>query len=129
MARYKNIYNGERRTIHKSLKLTPSEAIELDTAIVQRGIIWSDFIREAAFRCICIEAPIVPTSANDELVDALLFAGKQHKANGVLMNQIACYKNSTGELGPFTADLREALRTYHQISDMHKAALLRLTAG
>jgi hypothetical protein len=129
MARYKRIYAGEYRTVHKSLKLTPSEAAELGVAIVRRGVMWSDFVREAVFHYLNIPTAAADTRPNAGLVDALHFAGKAHKANGNLINQIAGHLNQTEELGPFTADLREALLIHQQIVDMHKAAYAQLTVG
>jgi hypothetical protein len=129
MARYKRIYDGERRTVHKSLKLTPSEAAELGAAIARRGAMWSDFLRQSAFRCLGAGPPAAATQSNAELIDALMAAAKAYSPIGNNMNQISRHKNMTGELGAFTADSREALRAYREVADMHKAALAQLTTG
>ena len=130
MARYERTYDGERRTVKRSMKLTPSEAAELDAAAAQQGATWSDFARELLFRRLAAPSLVGGTRRNPEaaaIIRSLDAAAYENSANGNNLNQIARHLNTTGELRDW-AELRAALDRFNKASDLHVAALERVLA-
>jgi hypothetical protein len=124
MARYKSTYDGERRTVKRSTKFTLSEATALDDEAARQGVNWSDFSRQAMLCRIGMPVLTVKERWDPKLVQALTSAGHAHSRVGNLLNQIVPYLHITQDLGPFTADLRDALARHNDVTEMHKAALI-----
>jgi hypothetical protein len=107
VARYERSYSGERRTVKRTVKLTPSEDAELEAGAVNAGApTVSQFARELMFRRL---ATVVAAGArrNPEakaLRDAINAVGNN-------LNQLMRHGNATGELGPERlADVEDVLR-------------------
>jgi hypothetical protein len=132
VARHKQDYTGEHLTAFLGLHLSPTMLTELKAAAATAGTTTSNLTREILSqhlgRCLII-APIRHDPHARMLEKALISAANANSANGNLMNQIACHVNTTQELGPFAADLREAIGLYKRIAEMHKTALAKLTAA
>jgi hypothetical protein len=124
MARYKSSYDGERRTVLRATKLTPSEAAALDDEASRQCMNWSDFSRQAMLCRIGMPVTVAKNLWDPRLVQAFTSAGHAHNRVGILLNQIAPYLHITQDLGPFAADLRDALARYNDVTAMHKAALV-----
>ena len=92
MARYGRTYIGERRTVKRTVKLTPSEAAELDAAAVRAGELWSDYARLLWFRRSAVT--VAGTRRNPEAA-AL---AREISAIGNNLNQLAREQNTTGTL-------------------------------
>jgi hypothetical protein len=132
VARHNRSYTGELLTAFLGLYLPPTMLTELKTAAANDGTTTSNLAREILSRHLAGGVAAArrrrdPHTAT--LVDALVSAGNANSANGNLFNQIARHLNTTDELGPFAADLREALGLYKRIAEMHKAALAKLTVA
>jgi hypothetical protein len=124
MARYKSSYDGECRTVIRATKLTPSEAAALDDEASRQGVNWSDFSRRAMLCRIGMPVPVAKNRWDPQLVQAFTSAGHAHSRVGNLLNQIAPYIHIAQDLGPFAADLREALVRHDDVTALHKAALI-----
>jgi hypothetical protein len=96
MSRYARSYSGERRTVKRTVKLTPSEDAELEAGATQTGApTVSEFARELLFRRLTAVVA-AGTRRNPEtkaLRDAINAVGNN-------LNQLMRHGNSTGELGP-----------------------------
>lgn len=128
MARYQRSYFGERRTVKRTTKLTPSEAAELDVAAAIQGASWSDYSRELMLRRSA--AVVAATRRNPEaaaIIQALDAAGHEQQRIGNNLNQLARVANTTGELRRLD-ELRYALALYQQVTERHIAALERVLA-
>jgi len=104
MARYERTYEGERRTVHLGVQLTPSEQAELKTAAEQQGATLSAYVRELCLRR--SQAVVAATRRNPEakaLADEL-------RAIGINLNQLARYANTTGDLAGRADELNDSLR-------------------
>jgi len=128
MARHKKSYSGERFTVKRTMKLTPSQAAELDAAATREGVRVSTVARDILFRRSAarpaggIERADILALRND-----LNFAGRANTANGNLINQLMRHGHQTGELGPERlAELDEALARFTEANALHKLALQRV---
>jgi hypothetical protein len=124
MARYKSTYDGEHRTVKRSTKFTLSEAAALDDEAARQCVNWSDFSRQAMLCRIGMPVLTVKERWNPKLVQAFTSAGHAHSPVGNLLNQIARHLHTAQDLGPFAADLHDALVRYNEVAEMHKAALI-----
>ena len=88
MARYKSSYDGERRTVIRATKLTPSEAAALDDEASRQGVNWSDFSRQAMLCRVGMPVITAKNRWDPKLVQALTSAGHAHSSVGNLLNQI-----------------------------------------
>jgi hypothetical protein len=103
MARHKSTYSGERRTVKKTLQLTPTEDAELESAARLQGATLSDYARELLFRRSA--AVVAGTRRNPEAAGLM----RELNAIGINVNQIAKYQNTFGELRDRN-ELREVLQ-------------------
>ena len=124
MARYKSSYDGERRTVIRATKLTPSEAAALDDEASRQGVNWSDFSRQAMLCRIGMPVITAKNRWDPKPVQALTSAGHAHNSVGNLLNQISRHVHTARDLGPFAADLHDALARYNDVTAMHKAVLV-----
>ena len=124
MARYKHSYDGERRTVKRSTKFTPSEAAALEEEAARQQVNWSDFSRQAMLCRIGMPVITIKNRWDPKLVQALTSAGHAHSSVGNLMNQITRHLHSVQALDPYAADLRDALARYDEVAAMHKAVLV-----
>ena len=112
MGRYESSYTGERRTVKRTLQLTPTEAAALDAGAEQRGITWSDFSRDLLLEC-SVARPARRTHLFPELAATKRqLEHSQHALNaaGNLLNQIARHANMSGQLSQEHLDvLKDAL--------------------
>ena len=95
MARRKKSDDSERFTVKRTMKLTPSQAAELDAGADKRGVSWSDFARELVFRRFAEAGKIAGTRQNPQAA-ALV---RELNALGINLNQLMRHGNTTGELG------------------------------
>jgi hypothetical protein len=95
MARRKKDDDGERFTVKRTMKLTPTQAAELDAGADERGISWSDFARELVFRRFAEAGTVAGTRRNPQAA-ALV---RELNALGINLNQLMRHGNTTGELG------------------------------
>lgn len=112
MARYHRAFTGERRTVKRTMQLTPSEDAELTAAARQQGAPVTTFARELLFRR---AAAVVAATRRHPEAAALM---RELNAIGNNLNQIARHLNSTGELRAYD-DLPAVL-------DQHKRAIARV---
>jgi hypothetical protein len=130
MARYERSYDGERRTVKRTLQLTPSEAAGLDAAAARQAACWSDFARELLLRRLGT-AGVVGGARRDPaavaMIRALDEAAYQNSAAGNLLNQLLRHAHTTGELGEHrVAELDELLALFRTAAERHNAALDRV---
>jgi hypothetical protein len=118
VARYERGYVGERRTVKRTVKLTPGEDAELEAAAAEVGApTVSQFARELLFRRL-LAVVAAGTRRNPEakaLLDAINAVGNN-------LNQLMRHANSTGELGP------ERLEAVDAVLLALKAAAARVIA-
>jgi hypothetical protein len=130
MARHERTYDGERFTVKRTLKLTPSQAAELDTGAARQGATWSDFARELLFRRLGSPGIVAGTRRDPEavaIIRALDGAAYQNSAAGNLLNQLARHANTSGELGEHRlAELDDAIALFRKAAEQHLAALDRV---
>jgi hypothetical protein len=126
VARHKRDYGGEQFTAYIHFKCTPGLRREVIAAARRQAVTISDFTREIVSAHLTA-TPIAFASRRDPEIAAKLRAmmSATHAVNGVrsLMNQIARHGNITQELGPYAADLREAIGACEGVA----AALLTAT--
>jgi hypothetical protein len=126
LARYDRSYVGERRTIKRTVKLTPSEDHVLETAAAAQGATLSDYTRELLFRR-SAAAAAAGTRRNPEaaaLMRALDDLGRSLSANGNNLNQIARHLNISGALRDSDPALLEfALERHAEVLEQVKLAL------
>ena len=129
MARYERSYTGERRTVKRTLQLTPTEAGELDAAAERQGATVSDLARELLFRRSAAR-PNVGTNTADAIIKRELENSQHaHNAVGNLLNQLARHANTTGELGAQRlAELDDAIALTKRATDLYIAAILHVMA-
>jgi hypothetical protein len=126
MARYERYYAGERRTVKRTLQLTPSEDRELSQAAEAQGATWSDYSRELLLHRSA--AVVAATRRNPEakaLLRELELVGRELNAIGNNLNQLARHVNTTGDLRDWS-ELRDALDSCERNMDMHKLAVSRV---
>jgi hypothetical protein len=88
------------------MKLTPSQAAELDAAAEQRATSWSDFTRELVFRRFAEVGKVARTRRNPQAAAVL----RELNALGINLNQLMRHGHTTGELGAQRlAEVDEAL--------------------
>jgi hypothetical protein len=107
VARYERNYTGEKRTVKRTVKLTPTEDAELGAGAAQTGAPnVSEFTRELLFRRLM--AVVAAGMRRNPEIKALRDA---INALGNNLNQLMRHGNSTGELGPERlADVDDVLR-------------------
>jgi hypothetical protein len=126
MARYERTYDGERLTVKRTVKLTPSAAAELDAAAAEQGASWSDYARELLlYRSAAVVAATRRSPEAKRIMEALDAAAFEHNANGNNLNQIARHLNTTGDLRDW-GELREALTLQRKAAELHIVALQRV---
>jgi hypothetical protein len=126
MARYERSFDGERRTVTKTVKLTPSEERELSQAAQEQGATWSDYARELLLhRSAAVVAATRRSPEAKAIIKALDDAAFEHNANGNNLNQIARHLNTTGDLRDW-GELREALDRQNKAAELHIVALQRV---
>jgi hypothetical protein len=127
VARHERSYDGERFTVIRTLKLTPSQAEMLDAAAAQQGVRWSDFARELLLRRLGTPAVVGGARRDPEamaIIRALDGAAYESSAAGNNLNQLARHANTTGELGEARlAELDEAIELFCKAAEKHIAAL------
>ena len=99
MARYKRSFDGERRTVKKTLQLTPSESAAQDAAAKAQGLRWSHFARELL--CRRTATVVASTRRNPEaaaLARELAGLGNEAGRLGNNLNQLAHRANATGAI-------------------------------
>jgi phosphoglycerate-specific signal transduction histidine kinase len=126
MARYPSSYDGERRTVKRSTKFTPSEAAALDERAARQCMRWSDFSRQAMLSPIGMATTAAKKHWDPRVAHAFTHAGHAYSSIGNVLNPIARHLHTTDELGSYTADLREALARYKDVAKTHKDAIERL---
>jgi hypothetical protein len=128
MARYERSYLGERRTVKRTLQLTPSEDQELQTAARQQGATFSDFAREGLLhRAASVVAATRRNPEAEAIINAVEGDGHIQSALGNNMNQIARHLNTSGDLRDW-GELREALALHNKMAELRIAALERALA-
>jgi hypothetical protein len=127
MARRHRVYDGERFTVKRSLKLTPSQTAELDAAAAQAGAIWSDFVREALCRRMGTPTTVAGARRDPQtiaIIRALDRAAFETSAVGNNTNQIARIGNTNGELGPaLVRQIEDLVALQRKAVELHIAAL------
>jgi hypothetical protein len=119
-------YDGERRTVKKTLQLTPSEDRALTEAADEQGATWSDYSRELLLhRSAAVVAATRRSPEAKAIIKALDDAAYEHNANGNNLNQIARHLNTTGDLRDW-GELREALTLQRKAAELHIVALQRV---
>ena len=103
MARYRSSYAGERRTVKRTLQLTPAEDAELEEAAQLQGATISDYARELLFRR--SPAVVAATRRNPEAAGLM----RELHALGNNLNQSLRYAHTFGELRD-ESELRDTLR-------------------
>jgi hypothetical protein len=129
MARHKQSYTGERRTVHIGFYATPSEAAELEAAASQQAANRSEYARELIFRRLGTLGTVARARRNPEaagIMRDMLTAANQNSAAGNLMNQIARHAHMTGELADRHQALEEALALNRRATELHILALERV---
>jgi hypothetical protein len=130
MARRKKRDDGEQPeqlTVRRTMRLTPSQAAELDAGADKDGVCWSDLARELMFRRSAARPAGIGPADILALRNDLNSAGRANTANGNLLNQIARHANTTGELGAQRlAELDAALARFNEVNELHKLALHRV---
>ena len=129
MSRYERSYDGEHRTVKRSMKLTQTEASELDAEAERCGATWSDYTRDLLLRRSAAR-PNVGTNTPDAIIKREL-ENSQHANNAVgnLLNQLARHANTTGELGlQRLSELDEAIALTKRATDLYIAAILHVMA-
>jgi hypothetical protein len=125
LARYDRSYVGERRTVKRTVKLTPSEDHELEAAAASQGATLSAYTRELLFRRSA--GVIAGTRRNPEaaaVMRALDDLGHDLRANGNNLNQIARHLNISGMLQDADpALLQFALERHAEVLEQVKLAL------
>jgi hypothetical protein len=117
VARYERNYAGEKRSVKRTVKLTPTEDAELEAGAVQTGAPnVSEFARELLFRrLLAVVAHSARRSPETKaLRDAINSVGNN-------LNQLMRHGNSTGELG------HERLAEVDDVLRALKAAARRVT--
>ena len=131
MARHKRGYAGERFTVIRSIKLTPSQAAELDAAAAAAGATFASFARELLLVRSARAGIIAGTRRNPEaaaIKQAMNAAAYEHNAAGNNLNQIARHLNTTGDLRHWP-DLREAIALHMRAAELHIRALEKVLAS
>ena len=132
MARHKRDYCGEPLTELVGFKCTPGQRRELVDAAGRQSVSISEFIREVMFAYLNDSPVSLPTHRALE-IDAKMRAATNatHAVNGLrnLMNQIARHGNITQELGPYAADLREAIGHNERVATALQDAIDQLIAA
>jgi hypothetical protein len=127
VARHKHDYDGERFTVKRTLKLTPSQAAILDAAAARQGAAWSDFARELLCRRLGTPAHVAGARRDPEtiaVIRALDAAAYQNSAAGNLLNQLMRHAWTTGELGSARlAEIDELLDLIREAAEKHLVAL------
>jgi len=128
LARYDRSYVGERRTVKRTVKLTPSEDQELEAAAASQGATLSEYTRELLFRR---SAGVVAATRRHPEAAALMRAlddlGHSISANGNNLNQIARHLNTSGELRDAdSALLQFALERHLEAVEQVKLAIARV---
>jgi hypothetical protein len=129
VARYERSYTGERRTVKRTLQLTPTEDAVLAAEAEQRGATWSDYTRDLVLRRSAAR-PNVGTNTPDAIIKRELENSQHaHNAVGNLLNQLARHANTTGELGAQRlAELDDALALTKRATELYIAAILHVMA-
>jgi len=111
MARHKRDYGGEKLTARVNFKCTPSERSELVIAARRRAATVSNFMREIVLTHLTdpliASAPVLDAHTDAQLSKATHALDRV----GNLLNQIARHADVANDLGPFTANLRQAILT------------------
>jgi hypothetical protein len=132
MARHKRDYCGKQFTARINFKCTPTQRAVLAGAARSHAATISDLTRDIVFAHLA-ETPITMAARRHLEIDAnfrsLTTAANAHKANGNLLNQIARHLHTTQELGPYAADLREALRLFTVVDETLLTATKKLLAA
>ncbi len=127
MARHKCVYDGERFTVKRSLKLTPGFDAELEAAAARAGATWSDFVRELLSHRLGALATVAGTRRDPEtiaIVRAMDRAAFESSAVGNNLNQISRIGNTNGEFGPAQVrQIEELIALLRKAAQMHIAAL------
>jgi hypothetical protein len=128
LARYDRSYVGERRTVKRTVKFTPSEDQELEAAAALQGATLSDYTRELLFRR---SAGVVAATRRHPEAAAVMRAlddlGHSLSANGNNLNQIAHHLNMRGELRDADPALLEfALERHLEAVEQVKLAIARV---
>ena len=90
MARLRNTFAGERRTIHLGVQLTPTERKELQSAAKASGASLSAYVRELCLRRTAAPPTVSGTRRNPEAKRVL----NELSAIGNNLNQLARVSNT-----------------------------------
>ena len=117
----------EQLTVKRTMRLTPSQAAEMDAGADEQGVSWSDFARELVSRRSAARPAAIAREDILALRKDLTFAGRENSANGNLLNQLMRHGHQTGELGAQRlAALDEAVARFNEVNALHKLALQRV---
>ncbi|MGD0762500.1 MAG: plasmid mobilization relaxosome protein MobC [Roseiarcus sp.] len=114
MARLKQTYAGERRSIHLGVQLTPTERAELRAAAAASGATLSQYVRELCLRRTAAPSAVAGTRRNPEAKRVL----NELSAIGNNLNQLARVSNTV-----HAAPQLDELRT---VTEVLKACLSRV---
>jgi phage FluMu protein gp41 len=127
MARHYRVYDGEFFIVKRSLKLTPSQAAELDDDAARAGATWSDFVRELLCRRMGTPTTVAGARRDPQtiaIIQALDRAAFETSAVGNNTNQIARIGNTNGELGPaLVRQIEDLVALQRKAVELHIAAL------
>jgi hypothetical protein len=104
MARLKQTYAGERRSIHLGVQLTPTERAELQAAAAASGATLSQYVRELCLRRTVAPSAVAGTRRNPEAKRVL----NELSAIGNNLNQLARVAN-TVHAAPQHEELKAAI--------------------
>jgi hypothetical protein len=130
MPRRKRSDAGERATVKRTVRLTPSGAAALDTAARETGATFARFARAILESWSSVAPAVTGARLNPEMAAlkrAMETAGREENAIGNLLNQIARHIHMTGEIRD-RQELSEALAMYTKASERHREALERVIA-
>jgi len=104
MARYEQAYEGERRTVHLGVQLTPSERRDLEAAAQKAGARLSQFVRELCLRRSTSGNIVAGTRRNPDAKAVI----NELTAIGNNLNQLTRHANTSGNM-PEARELRDVL--------------------
>jgi Bacterial mobilisation protein (MobC) len=122
MGRYKRSYGGERRTILRTIPLTPSEDALIRSAAEIAGLKPTPYSRELLLRGAAGPRAEKAAPGDDRLLRVLEAAAVQARKIGNNLNQLTRMANRMGEITQIP-ELRVALARSCEIEELHKRAL------
>jgi len=116
MARLQKAYNGERRTVHLGVQLTPSERAELQSAAAASGATLSEYVRE-----LCLRRTVAPPTVGG--------ARRNPEAKRVL-NELSAVGNNLNQLARVSNTVHAApqLDELKRVTEVLKVCLAHVLA-